>query len=101
MSKPSVAHGEIFGEAHLVPRAARLPAAPQRILPDGRSENWECELAYFDHKPFQFTGLLDEAASTNECPPLDCPCWIGIERASQPNRFGFDFRSAVPEGGDD
>ena len=75
------------------PRPARLPAGFKGRLVRGHCENRECELAYFGDKLFQFTGLFDEVAPTNECPPLDRPCWISIEGIGEPNRFRFDLRA--------
>jgi hypothetical protein len=77
-----------------------LPAGFKGRLVRRRCENRECELAYFGDKPFQFTGLFDEVAPTNECPPLDRPCWISIEGIGEPNRFRFDLRAPISERGD-
>ncbi len=82
------------------PRPARLPAGFKGLLVGGRRENWECELAYIDHEPFQVAGLFCKPAAANECTPLNRLCWIGIEGIRQPDGFGFDFRFAMPEGRD-
>jgi hypothetical protein len=77
-----------------------LPAGFKGLLVGGRRENWECELAYIDHEPFQVVGLFGKPAAANECTPLDRPRRISIEGIGEPNRFGFDSRAAMPEGGD-
>src|SRR3984957_7684876 len=82
------------------PRPAGHPIRVERLLVSRRHENRERELAYFGYKPFQFGGVFDEAAPTNKCPPLNRPCRISIEGIGEPNRFLFDVRAPMPEGGD-
>ena len=83
------------------PRPARLPAGSKGLLGGGRRGKWQCELAHLDHELFQIVRLFGEPAPANECAPLDRPRWVFIEGVGEPNGFGLDARSPMPEGRDD
>jgi hypothetical protein len=90
-----------IGDHVLFPRATWFPTSAERTFGCDLGQKWQQEASEFADEARQVTGLVSESASTDERPPLENTSRIVRILLRKADRFGFDYRPAVPKRSDD